>query len=49
MRELFGPVEILPRGDGKTVRVRWAAGRPAYGTASGPYPDGASGLVGREP
>ncbi|MBZ6089629.1 ATP-binding protein [Streptomyces olivaceus] len=49
VRELFGPVEILPRGDGKTVRVRWAAGRPAYGTASGPYPDGASGLVGREP
>ncbi|MFJ3883782.1 ATP-binding protein [Streptomyces rubrogriseus] len=27
VRELFGPVEILPRARGKTVRARWVAGR----------------------
>ncbi|KAF2780457.1 ATP-binding protein [Streptomyces coelicoflavus] len=49
VRELFGPVEILPRAHGKTVRTRWTAGRQTRDTAAGKDPGNVSGLVGHEP
>ncbi|MFD8428338.1 ATP-binding protein [Streptomyces anthocyanicus] len=49
VRELFGPVEILPRAHGKTVRARWTVGRQTRDTATEPDSGNVSGLVGHEP
>ncbi|MGX1253096.1 anti-sigma regulatory factor (Ser/Thr protein kinase) [Streptomyces ambofaciens] len=44
VRELFGPVEILPRAQGKTVRARWTAGGRTRDTAPKPGSGPADGF-----